>query len=214
VIALVDYGAGNLTSVRKALVAVGASVFTPRSACELAGAAGVVVPGVGHFSATRSLDSSWRHAIAAAVDEQTPLLGICLGMQWLFEGSEEAPNAPGLGVFEGFATRLQDRDTNGNSLKVPHVGWNRVVRGRGASMPGGEDGGYFYFTHTYAAPVTPDCAGVTDYGGPFASAVGRGQVWGVQFHPEKSGTAGLAVLKAFVETCGARIPAGGNGASA
>src|SRR5262245_4833006 len=105
-IALIDYRAGNLTSVRKALAAVGAEVFTPESATDLARARGVIVPGVGHFGATSALDASWIRTIHRLVDQGVPLLGICLGMQWLFEGSEEAPDVPGLGVFVGSCYRL------------------------------------------------------------------------------------------------------------
>jgi imidazole glycerol-phosphate synthase subunit HisH len=198
VIALVDYGAGNLASVRKALTASGASVFTPGAPRDVADAMGIVVPGVGHFRATRALDPSWRAALAGAVGRGVPLLGICLGMQWLFQGSEEAPDVPGLGVFAGRVTRLADRDGDGTRLKIPHVGWNRVRRAGDASLPGLADGDYLYFTHTFAAPVTDDCAGVAEYGCSFAAAARRGRVWGVQFHPEKSGAAGLAVLRAFV----------------
>ena len=198
-IALLDYGAGNLASVRKALAAAGAEVFTPSSPGELAGATAIVVPGVGHFQATASLDGEWRAAVRRAIDADTPLLGICLGMQWLFEGSDEAPDVPGLGVFAGRIARLPERDEDVSRLKVPHVGWN-VARSAGlaAAFHGVEDGSTYYFTHTYAAPVTGDTAMVTVYGRPFASAARLGRVWGVQFHPEKSGTAGLALLRAFV----------------
>jgi glutamine amidotransferase len=202
VIALVDYGAGNLTSVRKALSAVGATIFTPRDAHDLAHATGIVVPGVGHFDATRALDEPWRRAIVSAVERDIPVLGICLGMQWLFQGSEEAPDTRGLGLFNGYVTRLPDRTTDGRVLKIPHVGWNRVSRPAGVALPGLDDGSYVYFTHTFAAPLTSDCVGLTDYGGTFASAICRGRVCGVQFHPEKSGTAGLSVLRVFVDGCG------------
>ena len=97
-IALIDYKAGNLTSVRKALAAIHADVFTPEAPGELAGASGIIVPGVGHFAATRALDRRWVDAIVASLGEGHPLLGICLGMQWLFEGSDEAPDLPGLGL--------------------------------------------------------------------------------------------------------------------
>jgi len=122
VIALVDYGAGNLTSVRKALAALGAGVWTPTVPGELARAHGIIVPGVGHFDTTRGLTGDWRSAIAATIADGTPLLGICVGLQWLFEGSVEAPGVAGLGVFAGVCQRVGGDDT----LKVPHVGWNTL----------------------------------------------------------------------------------------
>ena len=124
-IALIDYGAGNLTSVRKGFAAAGAPLFTPAQPGELEAAAGIVVPGVGHFNATASLAGAWRDAILRAVSQGTPLFGICLGMQWLFEGSEEA-DCPGLGLLAGRCVRLPS-DASHGSLKVPHVGWNSLA---------------------------------------------------------------------------------------
>jgi glutamine amidotransferase len=124
VIALIDYGAGNLTSVKKALTALGAEFSVPGSPDACAGASGLIVPGVGHFSATTALGPPWREAIAASVREGTPLLGICVGMQWLYEGSEEAPGVPGLGVLPG-RCRLLSGDA-AERLKIPHVGWNAL----------------------------------------------------------------------------------------
>jgi imidazole glycerol-phosphate synthase subunit HisH len=198
VIALIDYGAGNLSSVRKALTAAGAIVKVPGQPEDLKGAAGVVIPGVGHFGATAALTEPWRQAIARSIDAGTPLLGICLGMQWLFEGSDEAPDVPGLGLFEGRITRIPNQAPDGSRLKVPHVGWNLVTRTAAGQDVPPDDTYYAYFTHGYAAPMTGVCAGITVYGQPFASAVARGWVWGVQFHPEKSGQAGLALLRGFV----------------
>jgi glutamine amidotransferase len=198
VIALVDYGAGNLTSVRKALRFVGAAVYTPAACEDLAGASGIILPGVGHFAATSALDAGWRVAIGGAIHAGTPFLGICLGMQWLFESSDEAPDLPGLGVLPGRITRLPDRAPDGERLKVPHVGWNRVATTAAAGVLAGvPDGEYFYFTHAFAAPITEHCAGVTEHGVRFAAMAQRGRLWGVQFHPEKSGPAGLAILRAF-----------------
>jgi glutamine amidotransferase len=192
VIALVDYGAGNLTSVRKALAAIGAEAFVPREPDDLAPADGIIVPGVGHFGATRALDARWMDAIVRHIGEGRPLLGICLGMQWLFEGSEEAPDVPGLGLFSGHCYRLSVREP----LKVPHVGWNNLAIQREASIVSDvPDGAQVYFTHSYAAPVTGDTVAVTDHGGAFASVVRRGQIAGVQFHPEKSGDVGLTILR-------------------
>ena len=202
-IALIDYGAGNLASVRKALRACGAEVFEPAGADRLALASAIVLPGVGHFGATAALDGAWRSAIGARIEAGVPFLGICLGMQWLFEGSDEAPDTPGLGCLPGRVVRLPDRTGTGDRLKVPHAGWNTARAASGPDhapgIPGLDDGAYFYFTHAYAAPVTEAAAAITEYGVPFASAVRRGNISGVQFHPEKSGAAGLAVLRAFIE---------------
>jgi glutamine amidotransferase len=197
VIALIDYKAGNLTSVRKALAAIGADVFTPETPGELAEARGIIVPGVGHFQATRVLDVEWTEAILDRVGNGRPLLGICLGMQWLFEGSEEAPDCPGLGLFGGQCYRLHG--TGG--VKIPHVGWNSLERrGPGSIADGVPDGAQVYFTHSFVAPITSETVAATDHGEAFASIVQRGQVAGVQFHPEKSGDVGLRILRNFVES--------------
>ena len=192
-IALVDYGAGNLTSVRKALAAIGADVWTPSVAGELGRAHGIIVPGVGHFDSTRALTEEWRTAIRTMVADGVPLFGICVGMQWLFEGSTEAPDVKGLSLLEGtcsiFSTHVSER------LKVPHVGWNSIALPRPSRlMSGVADGSQVYFTHSFAAPVTDDVAAITEYGVPFSAAVERGNVSGVQFHPEKSGEVGLHIL--------------------
>jgi glutamine amidotransferase len=202
VIALIDYKAGNLTSVRKALAAVGAEVFTPDAPAELERARGIIVPGVGHFGATRALDRPWIDAILAGIGEGRPLLGICLGMQWLYEGSEEAPDLPGLGLIAGSCRRLRPPDDRGG-LKVPHVGWNSLEPKREGKiaeqvLPHTQ----VYFTHSYVAPVTAETVAATEHGEVFASIVERGHVSGVQFHPEKSGEAGLQILRNFVAMAG------------
>ena len=206
-IALVDYGAGNLTSVRKALGALGADYAVPKTPGECAGARGLIVPGVGHFGATAALDEPWRQAIGASVRGGVPLLGICVGMQWLYEGSDEAPGVPGLGLVAGRIARLQ---SNGAArMKVPHVGWNALeFRGAARLLEGLAPGAQAYFTHSFAAPVTPECVASTTHANTFASVVERGHVFGVQFHPEKSGDAGLRILRNFLEVCqgGARHP--------
>lgn len=209
-VALVEYGAGNLASVRKALLHLGATVIAPAGPADLAEVEAVVVPGVGHFGATLALDDAWREAIVAAVGEGRPLLGICLGMQWLFEGSDEAPGVAGLGLMAGYCALLgspalgADGPGAGDAgLKVPHVGWNalRLLR-PSRLLDGVPDGAYYYFTHSYAAPVGPDAVATTTYGGTFAAVVERGQVCGVQFHPEKSGDMGLRVLANFLALAG------------
>ncbi len=193
-IAVIDYGAGNLTSVRKALAAVGASCFTPESPVDLDDADGIVIPGVGHFEATSRIDAQWRAAILASVERQTPLLGICLGLQYLFEGSDEAPEVRGLGLFAGRCTRLPTR------VKVPHVGWNALsTRRRSVLLRGIRDTTQVYFTHSYAAPITKAAVATTEHGVRFAAAVERDRVFGVQFHPEKSGDEGLRILRSFVD---------------
>jgi glutamine amidotransferase len=196
-IALVDYKAGNLTSVKKALATVGAEVFVPERPTDLSSAQGVIVPGVGHFSATRAIDAEWTEAILERVGEGRPLLGICLGMQWLFEGSDEAPDVAGLGVLSGRCYRLS------GAVKVPHVGWNDIAFDRPASIVDGvSSGAQVYFTHSYVAPITGDTIALTEHGERFASIVQRAHIAGVQFHPEKSGEVGLQILRNFLQLAG------------
>jgi glutamine amidotransferase len=198
VIALIDYGAGNLTSVRKALAAIGASVWTPTVAGEIGRAHGIIVPGVGHFNTTRSLSDDWRKAIQTMADDGVPVLGICVGLQWLFEGSDEAPDAKGLSTFKGTCFPFTQCVTE--RLKVPHVGWNSLVMPRPSRlMAGVKDGTQVYFTHSYAAPVVDDSVAICEYGVPFSAAVERANVSAVQFHPEKSGDAGLRILSNWLK---------------
>lgn len=204
-IALIDYHAGNLTSVKKALGSLGADIVVPDRPSDLASASGIIVPGVGHFSATQALDSSWVQAIVDHVGEGRPLLGICLGMHWLFEESDEAPGVSGLGLIGGRCYHLgsgrgADASTSQDTYKIPHVGWNSLTITREAWITDGVPSGtQMYFTHSYVAPLTGDTTAVTDHGEPFAAIVQRAHVAGVQFHPEKSGDAGLRVLRNFVE---------------
>jgi glutamine amidotransferase len=207
VIALIDYGAGNLTSVKKALTFLDADFVVPASPAELREARGLIVPGVGHFAATAALEGAWYDAIAAETRQGKPLLGICLGMQWLFEGSDEAPEVRGLGVMAGRITRL--RGDAGQRVKVPHVGWNALeFRRGGPSAPparllaGLTSGAQVYFTHSYAAPITGDTVATTTHRDAFASVVERDHVFGVQFHPEKSSDAGLQMIRNFLGACG------------
>lgn len=189
-IAIVDYGAGNLASVIKALRATGSDPRVVTDPSELADAQGIVIPGVGHFDATRGLDAGWRSAIRAHIDRGVPLLGICLGMQWLYEGSEEAPDLEGLGIFEGRVFRMT------GDVKVPHVGWNTIAPiAESPLLTGAGAGTAVYFTHSYAAPAGAGTIATSEHGVPFAAIVERGNVAGMQFHPEKSGLAGLALLR-------------------
>ncbi len=203
-IALVDYKAGNLTSVRKALAEVGAEVVVPETPADLQRAAGVIVPGVGHFAATRALQATFLEVIRSLVSDGRPLLGICLGMQWLYEGSDEDPQSPGLGLLAGKCYRLQGRvgqERLRPQIKVPHVGWNSLAIARESVIAAGvADGAQVYFTHSYVAPMTFDTVASTEHGEPFAAIIERGHVSGAQFHPEKSGDVGLRILRNFVET--------------
>lgn len=193
-VTLVDYGAGNLTSVIKALKAVGADVHLSNDAADLGDARAVVVPGVGNFLATSSLADDWRAAVTGAIDRGVPMLGICLGLQWLFEGSAEAPDARGLGLMAGRCFKLH------GEVKVPHVGWNTLALADRPSrlFAGVPEGASAYFTHSYAAPLVDDTMATTVHAQPFSSAVERDLVFGVQFHPEKSGTTGLTILRNFL----------------
>lgn len=190
-VGLVDYGAGNLSSVRKALAHVGLEVVVTNSSADVRNCRALIVPGVGHFDATTPLDGDLRSTILDHVKKGKALLGICLGLQWLFEGSEEAPGVPGLGFLSGTCFKL------GSTVKVPHVGWNTLERARPSPILDGAEGAFVYFTHSYAAPVTDAAVATTVHGRRFASVVGVGNVFGVQWHPEKSGDAGLRVLRNF-----------------
>jgi imidazole glycerol-phosphate synthase subunit HisH len=194
VIAVIDYKAGNLTSVMKALTALGAAAQVTEDPAWVRTAERVVLPGVGHFAATArlhetGLDDAVREVIARGV----PFLGICVGLQWLFQGSTEAGTVPGLGAMRGFCTRFSE------THKVPHVGWNTLQPAPQSRLLAGLPAQTFvYYTHSYRAPVVDETVGVTEYAGPFSGAVERGNVFGVQFHPEKSGDAGLHVLRNFL----------------
>ena len=207
-IALIDYGAGNLTSVKKALAAIGADIVVPSQPDELTPAHGVIVPGVGHFGATRALEGAWTEAILQRIGEGRPLLGICLGMQWLFEGSDEAPDVRGLGILGGRCYRLGTVPAGGvrlqpDHVKIPHVGWNSLAIEREAPIVDGiPSGSQMYFTHSYVAPRTSDTVAVAEHGEQFAAVVQHGQIAGVQFHPEKSGDAGLRILRNFMQLAG------------
>jgi glutamine amidotransferase len=206
-IVVVDYGMGNLRSVSKALESLGAAVRVSSDPSDVARARKVVLPGVGAFpAAMRELGAhGLLEPVKAAIAQGTPYLGICLGLQLLFERSDEGEGAAGLGVLEGTVKRF-----TGTGLKVPHMGWNQVTGGQGAGGRGqGEcpllrdipEGSCFYFVHSYyGQPADPSVVALeTDYGGRFASMVWRGNLYATQFHPEKSQAVGLRLLKNFVE---------------
>jgi glutamine amidotransferase len=194
-IAIVDFHAGNLTSVKKALDHIGAESFVTSDPEAIATAEKIVLPGVGHFAATKVLATSgMRSALVDAIEREVPFLGICVGMQWLFESSEESPETPGLGIFAGQCAHFPDE------VKSPHVGWNDLVREASSRLLAGvAQNSFVYFTHNYRAPVVNGSVARCEYGGAFSAAVERGQVFGVQFHPEKSGDVGLTVLRNFHE---------------
>jgi glutamine amidotransferase len=195
-VTVIDYKAGNLTSVLKALRHLGAEVeVTDADLAPVAWAERIVLPGVGHFAATQYLDSTGiTPAIRAAIARGVPFLGICVGMQWLYSGSSEAPGQAGLGYFAEKCERFSK-----SHEKVPHVGWNSLeAKTNSRLLEGVEPGEFVYFTHSYRAPVSADTAAVTQYIEPFASAVERENVMGVQFHPEKSGETGLKILRNFL----------------
>ena len=192
-IVVVDYRAGNLTSVKKALDHVGANCVISDDPGVVAKADKIILPGVGHFSATTTLErSGLRAAIQHAVDRGVPFLGICVGMQWMFDASEEAPGVRGLGTFPGCCTHFPPQ------VKAPHVGWNQLeVENESSLLRGVASGAFVYFTHSYRAPLVADTVACCHYGGPFSAAVERGHLFGAQFHPEKSGDVGLTILENF-----------------
>jgi glutamine amidotransferase len=194
VIAIVDYQAGNLASVRKALEFCGADTQITGDPTVVTAADKIVLPGVGHFSATETLArTGLRDAIARAIARGVPFLGICVGMQWMFEGSTEAPGVAGLGLFRGQCAKFE------GAVKVPHVGWNQLdVRGDSRLLRGVSSGSFVYYTHSYRAPADAAVA-TSDYAGSFAAVIERDNLFGVQFHPEKSAEAGLRMLRNFCE---------------
>ena len=207
-IALIDYGAGNVRSVHKALEAVGADVRMVRGPGPLRDAEKVVLPGVGAFGdCMASLGRAGLvDALHRAVEMGKPLLGICVGLQVLFEEGEEMGRHLGLGLLPGRVVRFADAIV-AQGLKIPHTGWNQIEPvGARPLFRGLPPGAWAYFNHAYFCQARPEhIIAVTDYGGPFPSAVKRGNVYGIQFHPEKSQDVGLHVLRNFVEGVGVQI---------
>ena len=206
-VVLVDYGLGNLRSARRGLERAGAAVSITEDPDDFAVADGIVLPGVGAFSEGMDNAGPFREPLAAAADQGQPIFGICLGMQMLLTTSEEADHE-GQGEVEGLdfipGTNLRF-DTD---LKVPHMGWNELSVERDHPIVDGVDGEYAYFVHSYYAD--PDDPGATvattDYGTDFPAVIANeaGNVFGTQFHPEKSGETGLRILRNFVEYCAER----------
>ena len=198
-IAIIDYGMGNLFSVEKAFVQMGAEVVVTSDPAVIAGAAKVILPGVGAFGDCMNnlMEYKLVEVIRQVASRGTPFLGICLGLQLLFEGSEEDPGVPGLGIFPGMVRKII-----APGLKIPHMGWNSLdLRAPSPLFVGLPAAAYVYFVHSYHA-VPADPALVTaaaDYGESITAAVGRGNIQAVQFHPEKSGTVGLQILRNFKE---------------
>ncbi len=192
-ITLVDYHAGNLASVRKAFEHLGCDVEITEDPDVVRSAQYIVVPGVGHFAATEQLGKAGlTEVIRERISQGANFLGICVGMQWMFEGSTEAPETKGLGIFKGMIERFPE------GAKVPHVGWNQI-EGRGTSriLAGVDSPSFVYYTHSYRAPVIAETVGVTEYGTQFSGVVEKDNLFGIQFHPEKSGAAGLRMLQNF-----------------
>lgn len=197
-IAIIDYGAGNLRSVRNAFVHLGAEVITASSPAQLAGADKVVLPGVGAFGAGIDTlrQAGFEEPIKRAAGAGTPILGICLGLQYLFEYSDEMGHHRGLGLLPGYVTRFPV-----DGPKVPHIGWNSLdIRRDHPLLDGVPDGAYAYFVHSYyvEAGEPDDVLATTGYGITFASVVGRANVFGIQCHPEKSQAVGLRILRNFI----------------
>jgi imidazole glycerol-phosphate synthase subunit HisH len=198
VITILDYGAGNLQSVQNTLSALNAEHELTRDAAGLARATKIVLPGVGHFGQMmRALETlQVREALLERIRAGVPFLGICLGLQALFEESDEAPELRGLGVFSGRISRFS------GDARVPHTGWNEIERKPQAKLlqslgprP------YLYFNHSYYAPVVGATAATCNYTLPYTAALELGNIYGVQFHPEKSGPLGLQIVRNFVEQC-------------
>lgn len=199
-ISIIDYGAGNLSSVKKALDFLGAESEITQDKDGILSASHIILPGVGSFG--DAMNSMAERGLVDVVREAAlsgkPFLGICLGLHLLFEGSDESPEIEGLGILKGKMVTIP-RD---KGLKVPHIGWNSVsLKQKDGIFSGIDDNSYFYFVHSYYLKDAAEdvVAGVTEYGVPIECAVQRGNLCAVQFHPEKSSSAGLKLLKNFIE---------------
>lgn len=195
-IAIIDYGAGNLRSVQNTLAQIGSAYRIVHTPEQLRAASKIILPGVGHFGQMmRALEMmEMRDAIRKRIENRVPFLGICLGLQAMYETSEEAPELRGLGILQGSVKRFA------SDLRVPHMGWNEIVPREGSALLGNlGPRPYLYFAHSYYAPSGAATAAICEYGIPYTAAIETGNLFGVQFHPEKSGTLGLRVMKNFVD---------------
>lgn len=195
-IAVLDYGGGNVGSVLKAIEYLGSSAQRVDEPATLRTADKIIFPGQGHFGAMMKglAEREMLTALPEAFADGKPFLGICLGLQALYESSEEAQDVPGLGLLPGCVTRFQ------GVFKVPHIGWSQLVlRPETRLFRGVTDGSFVYYCHSYYGPVTAQACAVTEYGQTFAAGIETNNIWAVQFHPEKSGEVGLKVLSNFLE---------------
>lgn len=194
-IAILDYGAGNLRSVQNTLNLIGVPYSLVHDAEGLQSASKIILPGVGHFGQMmQALDRmNVREALKQRLTDGVPFLGICLGLQALFERSPEAPEAAGLSIFPGTVERFT------TEARVPHMGWNTVHAVRPSRLLQGEP--HLYFAHSYYVPVCPQTAATCEYTLPYTAILEERNIFGVQFHPEKSGPAGIEIVRRFISLC-------------
>jgi imidazole glycerol phosphate synthase glutamine amidotransferase subunit len=197
-IGILDYGAGNLRSVQNTLDEIGAQYQLVRTGEELRQSTKIILPGVGHFGQMmRALDAMQvRQPLIERIQAGVSFLGICLGMQALFSGSEEAPELDGFGIYQGTVRRFE------GDFRVPHMGWNNLEHGRESKLLANVGPTpYVYFAHSYYAPVVDATAATCTYTLPYTAVIDAGNIYGVQFHPEKSGPLGVQIVRNFVDLC-------------
>ena len=193
-IALIDYGAGNLRSISNACIKLGEKVELVTEPAKLEKAEKIILPGVGNFGPAMKSLEGFREVLLEKIEKGVPFLGLCLGIQVILEGSEESPGVKGLGIIKGTCKRFP------SSVKIPHMGWNSIKPRESKLLDGIGKEDYFYFVHSYyPVPENDVVAATTDYGVEFPSVIEKGNVFATQFHPEKSGEPGLRVLKNFLE---------------